>query len=342
MSKLIIRGDKLYIDYYVGQKRYKKSTGLLNTAKNRKTVKTVIIPQLDMKILTGEIYKQKPKTFAYYAEIYLVDKSKTLRAFERREKYYQRVIKYFGKRNVDEITRLDIKKYYNTLQMKAKSKGTYRTCIKEVLDLALDDQVIKYNPAINISLGKDEKNIIQYFSKKDVNSLLENAKGIIRPYLFIAFNTGLRPEEILGLKASDIQDKIISITKVRTNGEVAEPKTKCSYRKIRIPDFVNNEINILKDKVDTDFLFGDISDSGRLRHQWVRVLKDSNLEHKKLSCTRHTYATHMLKDGVVSINELSGLLGHSSAKVTLTHYASVIDSIGIDLGSNFNLFNSGK
>ncbi|NQY54056.1 MAG: hypothetical protein HRT42_10845 [Campylobacteraceae bacterium] len=50
----------------------------------------------------------------------------------------------------------------------------------------------------------------------------------------------------------------------------------------------------------------------------------------------------MLKDGVVSINELSGLLGHNSVKVTLTHYESVIDSIEIDLGSNFNLFNSEK
>ena len=126
--------------------------------------------------------------------------------------------------------------------------------------MALDDQVIQYNPAINISLGKDEKKEIQYFSKEDVNSLLENAKGIIRPYLFIAFNTGLRPEEILGLKTSDIQDNIISITKVRTNGRIDEPKTKYSYRKIRIPDFVNNEINILKDNVDTEFLFGDISD----------------------------------------------------------------------------------
>ena len=297
---------------------------------------------MEIKILTGEIYKKKPKHFSYYADIYLEDKSKTLRAFERREKYYQRVIKYFGNRNVDEITRLDIKKYYSTLKMKAKSKSTYRTCIKEVLDLAFDDQVIQYNPAINISLGKDEKKEIQYFSKEDVNSLLENAKGIIRPYLFIAFNTGLRPEKILGLKASDIQDNIISITKVRTNGRIDEPKTKYSYRKIRIPDFVNNEINILKDNVDTEFLFGDISDSGRLRHQWLRVIKDSKVEHKKLSCTRHTYATHMLKDGVVSINELSGLLGHNSAKVTLTHYESVIDSIEIDLGSNFNLFNSEK
>ena len=75
-----------------------------------------------------------------------------------------------------------------------------------------------------------------------------------------------------------------------------------------------------------------------LRYLWRDLLKLCNLEHKKISCTRHTFATHMLRDSVVSINELSGLLGHSSPKVTLMHYASVIDSTEVDLGNDFNLF----
>jgi hypothetical protein len=39
----------------------------------------------------------------------------------------------------------------------------------------------------------------------------------------------------------------------------------------------------------------------------------------------------MLKENIVSINELAGLLG-------LEHYASVIQSKNIDLGANFSLF----
>jgi len=46
----------------------------------------------------------------------------------------------------------------------------------------------------------------------------------------------------------------------------------------------------------------------------------------------------MLKDNIVSINALAGLLGHSSPKVTLEHYASVIESKSVDLGSDFSLF----
>jgi len=48
----------------------------------------------------------------------------------------------------------------------------------------------------------------------------------------------------------------------------------------------------------------------------------------------------MLKNNIVSINELSGLLGHSSAKVTLEHYASIIEAKSINLGTDFSLFNN--
>ncbi len=86
------------------------------------------------------------------------------------------------------------------------------------------------------------------------------------------------------------------------------------------------------------YIFDKIDDASKLRYQWAKVLKDSELEHKKLYCTRHTFATVMLQNNVVSINELAGLLGHSSPKVTLTHYASVIKSDMVNLGKDFSLF----
>lgn len=46
----------------------------------------------------------------------------------------------------------------------------------------------------------------------------------------------------------------------------------------------------------------------------------------------------MFKENIVSINELAGLLGHSSPKVTLEHYASIIEPRNINLGVDFSLF----
>ncbi|MDQ1299057.1 MAG: integrase [Campylobacterota bacterium] len=73
-------------------------------------------------------------------------------------------------------------------------------------------------------------------------------------------------------------------------------------------------------------------------HEWWKLLKECGFERRRVYSCRHTFATIMLQDGVVSINELAGLLGHSTPKVTLAHYASVIDAKTIDLGKNFDLF----
>ena len=338
MPKILTRGDTLYLEYYVDKIRYRRSTNLTNKPENINYIKNMLIPQLEKKISDGSIYKKKDKSFRYYGDIYLRIKEDVLKGFLQKLPSFQKVINYFGERDIDDITRLDIKRFYNSLDMKPVSKGIYRTCLKEILELAVDDGIITYNPSLNISLGKEERPEIKFFKKEEVEKLISTATGYFKTYLLIAFNTGMRPEEILGLQFTDIKNNILSISRVRTRGRVDYPKTKNSYRKLKISTYLSNEIEKLKS--DSLYLFGDKSDVSRLRYQWRKLLKDSNVDYKAIKNTRHTYATHMLKDNIVSINELSGLLGHSSPKVTLTHYASVIDSIEVDFDNDFNLFGS--
>jgi integrase len=166
---IFIRGKTIWISYYVDDKRIRKSTKLKNNPQNIKLVKSEVIPQLILKIQSGEIYKRKPKTFKYYADILISIKEKKLRAFELKVGCYNRVITFFGKKDIDTITRLDIKQYLNNLNMKSMSKNTYKSIIKEVFELAVDDAVITVNPALNISLPPDIKGDIEYFTKAEVN-----------------------------------------------------------------------------------------------------------------------------------------------------------------------------
>lgn len=146
LVQCFVRGQKLWINYTIDSKRYRKPTGLDDNAKNRKTVSNIIIPQLLTKIATGEIYKKKPKSFSYYGEIFLKYKEKTLRTYIDKLPYFQRVLEHFGDTNIDKITRLDIKEYLNTLIMKSNSKRIYKSCINEIFELAIDDGVLAYNP----------------------------------------------------------------------------------------------------------------------------------------------------------------------------------------------------
>lgn len=335
MAKVYSREGKLYIDYEVNGVRKRKSTKLDDTKQNRSLVEKNIIPNLMRMIATGEIFKKKPKTFDHYFCEFLKRKS-NLSSYDSKLQQWKRINLHFGNIDIDRITRHDIKSYLIDMPILSSSKGVFKSALVEIFDIAIDDRVIEVNPALNIKLKSDDKKEVDYFTKEEVNLLLSKAKGVLFPYLLLAFNTGMRPEEILGLQIGDIQNSMIDIKRVRTKGKVKHPKTRNSIRRIPCPDFVIKEV--LKLKSNHIFLFGDLYDVHRLHYPWWNLLKECGFGIRKIYSCRHTFATIMLQDSIVSINELAGLLGHSTPKITLTHYASVIDSKTIDLGINFDLY----
>lgn len=331
-----IRGSIIWLNYYVEGKRIRKSTKLKNTPQNLNIVKNQIIPSLEVKILNGDIYKKKPKTFEYYGDIYLNEKETNISFMDKLPRFLS-VIQYFKGRDIDTITRLDIKQYLNSLKMKSVSKGTYKSCIKEIFELACDDGIIDYNPALSIKLKPDLKENIEYYTRDQVKLLLDASAGVMFPYLHVAFNTGMRVGEILGLQLGDFkEDGFIHIKRTRTKGIIGDGKTNNAQRKI---PYSKELFEIVKNyQSDNIFIFGKYDCASKLKRRWAKVVQDAQVPRYKMSCTRHTFATLMLKEKIVSINELSGLLGHSKAKTTLESYASVIKSDKINLGSNFSLF----
>lgn len=337
MTSYFVRGDIIWLNYYVEGKRFRKSTKLKNTPQNIKAVTTQMIPALDIKIATGEIYKKKPKTFEYYGRIFLEHKDDN-KTYHLKKGYWLRAIEHFKGRDVDTITRLDVKQYLNSLDMLSKSKGAYKSCIKEIFEFAVDDGVISFNPALSIKLKQDAREDVQFYTREEVAKILQAAKGVMVPYLHIAFNTGMRVGEILGLQLGDFKDDgFIHIRRTRTKGMLGTGKTNNAIRKVPYPAFLLDEVKKFQDPKSL-FIFGDIDDAARLRSQWKIVVRDSGVRKHKLYSTRHTFATLMLKENIVSINELAGLLGHSNPKITLEHYASIINVKNIDLGANFSLF----
>ncbi|PHR57251.1 MAG: hypothetical protein COA44_06005 [Arcobacter sp.] len=337
MTSHFIRGDVIWLNYYVDGKRKRKSTKLKNTPQNIKLVTQQMVPALDSKIATGEIYKKKPKTFEYYGRIFLEHKDHN-KTYGLKVEYWKRVIEHFRGQDIDSITRLDCKQYLNTLKMLSRSKSTYKSCMKEIFEFAVDDGVISFNPALGIKLKPEPRKEVEYFTREEVAKIMEVAKGPMIPYLKIAFNTGMRTGEILGLQMGDFKDDgFIHIKRTRTKGMLGTGKTQNSIRKVPYPPFLLDAVKKFQDPKQL-FIFGEIDDAQGLRVFWLNILKNSRVPKRKMYCTRHTFATLMLKENIVSLNELAGLLGHSSPKVTLEHYASIINTKNIDLGTNFSLF----
>ena len=336
MTTYFLRGSVIWLNYYVDGVRKQKSTKLKDTPQNIKIVKDKIIPALDIKIATGEIYKKKPKTFEYYGGIFLEQKDKN-RSYLVKKEYFLRVIQFFNGRNIDTITRLDIKRYLISLDMKASSLKVYKSCINEIFELAVDDAVIDFNPALNIKLKKEAKEEIEYYTKEEVRKLLSVASGVMKAYLEIAFNTGMRVGEILGLQIGDFKDDgYIHIKRTRTKGIIGNGKTANAVRKVPYSKLILDEVK--KIQTNNIFIFGDIDDAYKLKHKWHKVVKESGVPRYRMYATRHTFATLMLQGKIVSINELAGLLGHNKASTTLEYYASVIDGDKVNLEFNFSLY----
>jgi len=321
----------LYVGFSIDEKKKQRSLRMKDTPQNRKIATKEIIPKLQAKIALGEYGQSEkiPKTFKYYADIFLDEKKETQRSFKNKVYTYRKAIALFENFNVKDITRLEVKQEIRKLKVNSDTKKDYLAVIKDILELAVDDQEIKHNVAVGITLPRESKSSkIDYFEKSEVAKLLEDYEDMeLNLYLQVAFTTGMRPEEILALKKTDISNGFVKIqrTKTRANGISEILKTDSSKR--TIPFSV--DISHLTSK--SFFLFPNINHIDHLRLRWKRLLERNNIRHRGISNCRHTVATHILKDGIMEISELSGLLGHSKVSTTLTFYASVIDSHSFEL-----------
>lgn len=163
----------------------------------------------------------------------------------------------------------------------------------------------------------------------------------ITAYFAFAFATGMRPEELIGLRWSDIDwsHRSILVQRARTAGQTKPIKT---YQ-TRDVDLVAAAVDALTTMKKHTFLKGAEADifenpvTGRpwhdersqRDHYWTPSLRRCGIRHRRAYQTRHTYATIALMGGV-NPAYISRQMGHRSAKMLFSIYAKWID--GADQG----------
>ncbi len=348
MVSIYTRGTTLYLQYYVKGNRIQKSTGLKDTSANRKLLKNKVIPQLEIKIMNGEveIKKPKPTLFKIYADKYLVSKDHLKTAHEL-GRLAMAVVKKFGNREVTAIKRVEIREYSTQLLKTVTPKTTrnYIRIIGAILDIAIEYEEIVNNPAHHIKLPQHIKPIIQPFTPEEVSLLIETAEGWFRNFLAISFYTGMRTGEVLGLMHGDIdiESGVIKVLRSVTRGKVSTPKTQRGIR--RVPLF-NHAIPYFKEQMQGSkslYLFSCIEGrhmygASSLKRHWRRVCEKSGITYRKVYITRHTFITSMLKSGEVSILELAQMVGHSNSEPIMKNYAMFIEGEHLKISRDFSSF----
>lgn len=356
MASIYKKNNKWYIQYYLDNKKISRSSGLEATEKNKNYLKKLILPEIELKIARGEFgVSKKDKSFKKYAQKYIKYKEniKTYKELKNLTEKY--IIPIFEKREIDEIKSSDIKDYVYELE-KDKTPKTirkYLTPLSGIFKLAIEDDIISKNPIDVISLKPHTKKEIEIFQKEEVNLILSKAEPLwFKNYLAIAFYTGMRIGEIIGLmiKDIDLKNKTISVNRTISNGKITTPKTKSSIRVIpifsKLESYIENQLKLAK-KENRIYLFSKngqyFSGANHLRGnttdgRWVKLLKKCNVEYRQIYSTRHTFITNMLNSGKLTITQIAKMVGHTNTQMIIQNYAKLSRKELENIDKNFDPF----
>lgn len=256
-----------------------------------------------------------------------------------------------GDIELHDIKGLHIRKYLNSKVEagEVKDGGKHHLAvIKMALEQAVIDEEIKRNPADTVKkLKTTSKEFIPWSAAETETFLQEMKNSRHYPLYLLAWLTGMRRSELLGLQWPDIDLDNASLfvrrglVRVKGGYEINETKTKLSKRTITLPEKV---IPVLRDHLKKQlqesrlkigynphqFVFCNQSGApyspDHISHKFVEDVNSTGLRKIRFYDLRHGHATHLLELRE-DIKVISDRLGHSTIMLTGDTYTHVQQEI---------------
>jgi len=264
------------------------------------------------------------------------------------------VRKILGAKKLSDIQAYEVQKLYNDMKKANYSPKTIRH-VHNVLSPAFK-QAIKWkmliqNPCDLCELPQMEKTEMMYFTPQETAKFLDAAKDDKYYSVFlVAIETGMRPEEYLGLQWKDVDfdNSSLSVRRalvVKKGGGFifTEPKTKKSRRSIPFSNTVKKALKahrrkqlverfklgaayenfdlVFASEIGTPLLHGNL-----LRRHFKPIRDRAELPKIRMYDLRHTTATLLLSAGE-NPKVVSERLGHASIVLTLDNYSHVLPTM---------------
>ena len=305
------------------------------------------IDRLKKSKIEGTLSDPNGITFSAYAKHFidhqhgLEHKRKTIEGYESILSYH--LLPYFKNKRIRSITTIDVNIFFDSLAkegLAVKTKRNIRNVLNGIMVLAVQENVIGFNPLANIPVFREtKKENRRALTGEEVRQLLhaldayyekkKNYKSVnmlIYPYVYLAIYTGARRGELCALTWDDIDVEkcTVSINKsINEHLDIEVPKTTNAYRVNVIPKDVMAKLLPFKDsKCNKVFhtCTGEYIKPSNIARAFRNILKFSALPHICLHELRHTHATLALRAGV-PITDISKQLGHASISTTLDFYS---------------------
>jgi integrase len=231
------------------------------------------------------------------------------------------VLPAIGSVEVSRLTPAHIEAMQAELAARGLSLGTIgrsRRVVVTVLSDAERDGVIVRNPARLARPPRPAAKPPRALTPEEVARVVDAAReaGTVGSVVMLAVSTGLRRGELLALRWEDVTADTLT---------VRQGKTARSRRTISLPALAREAIDRQRGN-GLPYVFA-IGPRPLDRHTvavgWHAIQKQADVPAARLHDLRHTVATLLLSRGV-PVTDVSAMLGHANAAITMGVYAHVL------------------
>ncbi len=230
----------------------------------------------------------------------------------------------FLKKDILESDTEDLEKYLKYIKNLESTTVAHKiTSIKSYFNYNIKRGIVSVNPADKVSIPKLTKHLPEYLTEEEVGKLLD--VEVKSPYdyrnktiLELLYSSGIRISELVNIKTPNY-DSEECLIRIMGKGSKERIVPLGDYAVNIMNDYMNNYRPLINKK-HTDYVF--INNRGdKISRQFIfKVIKKEALKKgikKDISphTLRHTFATHLLKNGA-DLRIIQELLGHENISTT--------------------------
>lgn len=238
-------------------------------------------------------------------------------SFKTRKAYINHIKRFssFVDKDLENITSDDLRLYILFLLEKEKKSHTYANQAISSIKFLCKEVLNKQNVTANMYRPKKEKKLPKVLSREEVIRILKavgNEKH--KTILFLTYSAGLRVGEVVRIKIEDIDSKRMLIHIRQGKGRKDRYTILSQAALMQLRKYYKLE----KPEI---CLFPGGKQGRHLTERSVEKIFQSACNQSgirkniSLHVLRHSFATHLLEDGI-DLRYIQELLGHSSSKTT--------------------------
>jgi len=252
-------------------------------------------------------------------------KSSSLRHYRNALRMY--VLPFFGALNISEVSRERMQKFL-AFQAKDYSRSalrSMRTVLSLTLGWAADCVWIQANPCVKIKLPREaggNRVIRTVLTPKQIIDLSANLEEPCATLVLFLAATGLRIGEAIGIKWSDVENNVLSVSRRIYVGDVDAVKSLLSVRKLPLDARLVERLRALGEGKEWVFRSGAGTpvNPGNALKRYVRPAANSlGIVFGGWHDFRHTLSTTLRRSGVHP-KVVSDILGHKKVNLAMDVY----------------------